>query len=76
MRSVLLHRSRADTLDFAPGKGRLHQVRGIQAALAVTRADHRMDFVDEQNQVGVRLGFREQAFQPLLELSPIFSSGH
>jgi len=34
-----------------------------------TRADHGVDFVDEQDGVGMRLEFLENLLQPLLEIA-------
>src|SRR5271163_790088 len=47
---VFLISGRTNHSEFARGEGRLEQIRGVHGrAGSRTGADHRMDFVDEQN---------------------------
>ena len=66
----------ANALELAARQRRLEQVRRIQrAARSRTRANERVDFVDEQNRVGLSLQVLDHAFQALLKVAAVFGAG-
>ena len=70
MLAILVERGRANTVQLAPRQRRLQQVGGIHRAFGRARAHHRMEFVDEQDDLaGGLLDFLEHGLQPLLELA-------
>ena len=74
--AVFLVGGRAHATDGARGQRRLQQIGGIhRAAGGGAGADHGVDFVDEQDGVGMRLEFLEHLLQPLLEIAAIAGAG-
>ena len=72
MLAVFLVGGRAHAADRARGQRRLEQVGGVhRAARGGARADHGVDFVDEQDGVRVRLQLLQHLLQPLLEVAAI-----
>ena len=75
--AVLVQRRRADDVQLAAGQRRLEHVPGVHgAAPAVAapaaRADHRVQLVDEDDQlVAVRADLVDQRPQPLLEVAAV-----
>ena len=74
--SILVERRGADAAEFAPGQGRLQEVGRVAAALGLSRADDRVQLVDEKNDVA-RVGhLAEHGLEPLLELAAELRPGH
>ena len=73
--AVFVHRRRADALQLAPCQGGLQYIGRVERSLRASGPDDRMNFVDEQNHVAARQ-LLEQRVDTLLELSPVFRSGH
>ena len=74
--AVFVQRCRADTLQLAARKGGLEEVGGIHAARGVARTHHRVQLVDEEDDVGAFLQLLEDGFHAFLELSTVFGSRH
>ena len=74
--AVFVQRGGADTLQFATGQCGFEEVGGIHAAGRVTSAYHRVQLVDEEDDIGVFLQFFEDGFHALLELSAVFGACH
>ena len=75
MLAVLVERGRADAVELAPRQRRLEQVGRIHRALGRARADHRVQFVDEQDDLaGGLLHFLEHGLEPLLEFAAEFGA--
>ena len=72
----LVHRGRAHALELAAGEGRLEHVRRVQAARGAAGAHDGVELVDEQDQVGVRLGLLDDGLEALLEVAAVFGAGH
>ena len=68
--AVLVERRRADAMQLAARERGLQHVAGIHRAFGLAGADHRVQLVDEQNDLAFLLReIFEHAFQPLLELA-------
>ncbi|MNK55171.1 hypothetical protein D3C87_741790 [compost metagenome] len=68
-------RGGADALELAGRQGRLEQIGRVQrAARSRTGADQRMDFVDEQNGVGIAADLLEHTLQTLFEIAAVFGA--
>ena len=77
MLAVFIQRGRADAVQFTPRQRRFEQVRGIHRPIGLARADKRVHFVDEQDDLARRRGdFGQDRFQPFLELTTIFRTGN
>ena len=75
--AVFVQRGRADAVQFAACQRRFEHVAGIHGAFGFARADHGMDFVDEEDDLPV--GFFdvvEDSFQAFFEIAPVFAAGH
>ena len=58
------------------GKRGLEHVGGVDGALGRAGADQRVQFVDEKNDLALRVfNFLEDGFEPVFELAAIFSAG-
>ena len=69
--AVLVERGGADGVQLAPGERRLQHVAGVHRALGLAGADHRVQLVDEQDDLPFLLGeVLQHRLQPLLELAP------
>ena len=73
--AVLVERRRADALELAAGKHRLHHVGRVHRALGRARADHGVQLVDEEDHVLGALDLVEGALEALLELAAILRPG-
>ena len=72
----LVERGRPDRAELAPGEHRLEQVRGVDRALGLAGADDRVQLVDEEDDLPVRvLDLLEDGLEPLLELAAELRSG-
>src|SRR5690606_33584998 len=74
--AVLLERGRADGLELATGQHRLEDARRVDRALGRTRADERVQLVDEQDDVAAGLDLLEDLLQPLLEVTAVARTRH
>ncbi len=73
--AILLVGGRTDALDLAVGERRFQQVGGVHgAAGGRTRADNHVDFVDEQNGIGLGGQFFQHGFQTQLKIATIFGA--
>ena len=74
--AVFVQRRRPDAMQLAPGQGRLQHVAGVDGALGLARADHVVQFVDEENDLALLLGqLVEHALQALLEFTAELGAG-
>ena len=72
----LSRRRGADALNLAAGKGRLQDVGRVERAFGRTRADQRMQFVDEDDGVLIIHQLFHDRLQALFELTAILGAGH
>ncbi len=73
--AVLVERRGADALELTAGERRLQDVRRVDRALGRSRADQRVQLVDEQDRVvGVAQLF-DDLLEPLLELAAVLGPG-
>src|SRR5205809_45963 len=74
--AVLVQRGRADAVQLAAGEHGLQQVGGVHRPLGRARADHRMQLVDEEDDVAARaLDLLQDGLQALLELAAELGAG-
>src|SRR5207244_713634 len=74
--AVLVQRGRADAVQLAAGEHGLQQVGGVHRALGRARADHRVQLVDEEDDVAARaLDLLQDGLQALLELAAELGAG-
>ena len=74
--AVLVERRRADRAQLAAREHRLEEVGGVDRALGRTRADDRVQLVDEEDDLAGRvLDLREDCLEPLLELAAVLRPG-
>ena len=74
--AVLVERRRADRPQLAAGEHRLQQVGGVDRALGGAGADDRVELVDEQDDLALRvLDLVEDGLEPLLELAAVLRAG-
>ena len=74
--AVLVERGGADGLQLATGQHRLQDRRGVDRALGGTRADERVQLVDEQDDVAAGADLLEHLLQALLEVTAVAGAGH
>jgi hypothetical protein len=75
--AVLVKRGGPDHVQLATGQHRLEHVAGVHRAFRGTGAHHRVQLVDEQQDLPGRGGdFREHRLEPLLELAAVLGAGH
>ena len=72
---VLGGRRRADAADLAAAQRRLEDVRGVERAFGRSRADQRMQLVDEDDDVGVVGQLLHDRLEALLELTAVLGAG-
>ena len=73
---VLIQRRGADGAQFAAGQRRLEQIAGVHRSFGLSRADHRVQFIDEQNHLPIALlNFLNDSLEPILKLAAIFGAG-
>ena len=76
MLAIFVQRGRADAMQRAPRQFGLDQIGRIHRAVRLARANQRVHFVDEQDDLAVRgLDFLQHGFQAFLELAAVFRSG-
>ena len=74
--AVLVERRRADRVQLAAREHRLEQVGGVHRALRGAGADDRVQLVDEQDDLALRvLDLLEHGLEPLLELAAVLGAG-
>jgi hypothetical protein len=70
--AVLVDRGGADDVQLAAGERRLQHVRGVHGALGRSRADDRVQLVDEDDQlIAVRPDLVDDLLQPFLEVAAV-----
>ena len=75
--AVFVQRRRANAMQFAAGQHRLEQVARVHRALGLSRAHHRMQLVDEQNDLSRRfLYFLQHRLEPLFKLAAKLRAGN
>src|SRR5690606_3922693 len=73
--AVLVEGGRADHAQLAACQRRLEHVACVDRALGPTRTDDRVELVDEQDDVTLRLGgLLDDCLEPLLELAAVLRS--
>ncbi len=73
--SVLVERRRANRTQLATREHRLQQIGRVDGALGRTRADDRVQLVDEEDDLAGRvLDLREHGLEPLLELASVLGT--
>ena len=74
--AVLVERRGADAVQLAARQHRLEQVAGVHGALGRAGADHRVQLVDEEDDLALRLlHVLEHGLEPLLELAAVLGAG-
>jgi hypothetical protein len=74
--AVLVERRRADGPELAAREHRLEHVRGVDGALGRPRPHDRVQLVDEEDDLALRvLDLAEDGLQPLLELAAVLGAG-
>ncbi len=74
--AVLVDRRRANRVQLTPCEHGLEQVRGIDRPFGRPRAHHRVELVDEEDHLPLRVGhFLQHGLQPFLELAAILGTG-
>ena len=74
--AVLGRRGRADAADLAARERRLEDVGGVERAFRRTRADQRVQFVDEDDDVRVVGQLLHDRLEALFELTAVLRAGH
>ena len=68
---ILVQGGCAHTLQFTARQGWFEHIRGVQRPLGCARADHGVQFVDEQDDLALSaLDILDGGFQPFLEFTP------
>ena len=73
--AVLGRRRRADALDFAARQRRLQDIGGVERAFGRSRADQRVQLVDEDDGVLILHQLLHDGLQALFELAAILGAG-
>ena len=74
--AILVQRGRADGAQFAASQRRLQHVGGVHRAFGRAGADQRVQFVDEQNDLALRLlNLLQHRLQTVFELAAILRAG-
>ena len=74
--AVLVERGRADAVQLAARERGLEHVAGVHRAFGLAGADHRVQLVDEQDDLAFVLGqVAEHGLEPLLELAAELRAG-
>ena len=74
--AILVERRRADRVQLAARQHRLEHVRRVHRSFGRAGADDRVQLVDEQDDLALRVGdLLEHRLQPLLELAAILRAG-
>ena len=73
---VFVERRRADGVQLAAREHRLQHVGGVHRPFGRAGADHRVELVDEQDDLALRVGdFLQDRLQPLFELAAVLRAG-
>ncbi len=74
--AIFVERGRADAMQLAARERRLEHVAGVHRAFGLARADHRVQLVDEQDDLAFLLRqVVEHGLEALLELAAILGAG-
>ena len=74
--AVFVERGGPDALEFTAAERGLDDVGGVHGPLGGTRADDRVEFVDEEDDILVPADFVHHRLDPLLELAAVFGAGN
>ena len=75
--AVLVERRRTDAAQLAAGQHRLQEIAGIHCAFRRAGADDRVELIDEEQNLAVRLrDLIEDALEAFLELTTVFRTGN
>jgi hypothetical protein len=73
---VLIERRRANGVELAPRQHRFQHVRRVHRALGRARAHHRVELVDEEDHLALRVrDFLQHRLQALLEFAAVLRAG-
>ena len=73
----LIQRCCANAVQFATRQHRLEQIARIHGAFSLARAHNRMQFVDEQNNEALAIGyFFQNGLKTFFKFTPIFGTGN
>ena len=74
--TIFIERRCADAMQLTAGKRRFEHIAGIHGALCLSGADHRVQLIDEKNDLAFLLGeITQYTLEALLEFSAEFSAG-
>ncbi len=74
--AVLIQRGGTDGAEFAAGEGRLEHIGGIDGAFSRAGADEGVEFVDEEDELAVRLfDFLEHGLEAVFKLAAELGTG-
>ncbi len=74
--AIFVQRGRADGAQFSASERRLEHVGGIDRAFGCACADQRVQFVDEENDLALRVfDFFQHGFEAVFEFAAIFRAG-
>ncbi len=75
--AIFVQRGGADALQLAARQRRLEHVAGVHGAGGIARADHRVQLVDEEDDLALAaLNLLDAGFEALLELAAETGAGH
>ena len=74
--SILVQRRCADAVQFAPRQGWFQHIARIHGPFGLAGTDHRMQFIDEENDLAFLFGeVIQDCFEPFLEFTTEFCAG-
>ena len=74
--AIFVERGRADAVEFAAREHGLEHVAGVHGSLGLARADHGVDFIDEEDDLAGGLGdFLEHGLEAFLEFTAELGAG-
>ncbi len=75
--AIFIQRCRADTAQFAARQSRFEHIGSIHRPFRSARADHRMNFIDKENNLALGADdFLQHSLESFFELAAIFRAGH
>ena len=73
--AILVQSGSTDAMQFPAGQGRLQHIARIHRAFRLTCANHRMQFINKQDDLAFLPGnIMQNGFQPLLEFTAVFGA--
>ena len=77
MLAVFVERGGSDAVQFAASKRRLQQIRRVHGSFAGPRADNRVQFIDEHDDLAVAvLDLLQHGFEPIFKLASVLGAGN